>query len=233
MSNAITHKFSNYLTPLETYANLWLDRLNVGNIKIDELIKTFQTITNITEELNLYIDSSFKLARYDMKIFDVESLNVFDIVDKASSFMQEYLNTKKLKIINNIPKDLIVYGNNFLIREVVENLISNAVKYSYEGAEIICGSKLKKNKFIRFTFDNKSEQIPKHLRKMLFKPYFRLLRNSEVPGDGLGLAICSAIIKRHNGKICVVPFKNNRNIFYFTLPAFSWSIETDAGMIKK
>ena len=227
ITNTITHKFSNYLTPVSTYSNLWLDRIGSGNINKNDLYKTFDSIRKILDDLNEFIGSTFKLSQFDMKIFDVHALNISEIIVKSSKFLEDMLNRKNLKIINNVPENFIVYGNNFLIKEVIENLLVNACKYSFDNTEIICYAKKKKNSSISFYFENKCESMPRRFRNLIFKPYFRL-SNSE-PGEGLGLAICQAIIKRHNGKIGVIPKNNNSNIFYFTLSSNEWTINIEGG----
>lgn len=223
MTNTITHKFSNYLTPVSTYSNLWIDRIESGNINKNDLLKTFDSIRKILTELTQFIDSTFKLAQFDMKIFEVDALDVFSIIEKSKDFLQELLNRKNLKIVNKVPENIVVYGNNFLIKEVIENLLVNACKYSFENTEIICCAKKYKNSGVCFYFANKSESISRRFRKLIFKPYFRAVENQEKSGEGLGLAICNAVIKRHNGKIGVIPKDNNTNIFYFTLPSSEWT----------
>jgi len=218
MTHTITHKINNFLAPLMNYTNLWLDRLNRTNINITDLNNTFNIMKKILNELNVFIDNSIKLSRYEIIVIEPEQINITKLFQKSVEIFKDFLTFKNQKITINFPDELIVFGNTFLIAELVDNLIQNALKYSPENSEIICEYKILKNNFIWIGIKSWAQPIPLKYSKLIFKPYYRLANVFDQPGDGLGLAICANIIKQHFGKIGVIPQKEIGNIFYFTLP---------------
>lgn len=219
ITHTITHKFSNYLSPIITYANLWIDRIQRNKLNTDDLLKSFLTIRKILEELNVFIDNSIKLSRYEARIIDAQEVMIKTFFTNVTALYKDISEKKKIRFKISIPESLKIYGNGFLINEVIDNLINNAVKYSPENTEIKCGYKALKNGFIWFSVESGGSPIPSQYRKMIFKPYYRISSIFDQPGDGLGLAICYNIITHHNGKIGVIPKKSSGNIFYFTLPS--------------
>jgi len=107
------------------------------------------------------------------------------------------------------------------IRQVVDNLISNAVKYSPKGS-VITVTIHTKGSFAGFTVRDNGPGIPDDERHKLFKDYGRL---SATPtggekSTGLGLAICRKIIEAHNGTIGVDNLPGHGAEFYVSLPLF-------------
>jgi two-component system sensor histidine kinase VicK len=105
------------------------------------------------------------------------------------------------------------------IGQVVDNLVSNAVKYSYpnSGIKISC---VHKDQQIQVAVSDEGPGIaPDHLDK-IFERYFRTETASEslVAGFGIGLYLCSEIIEHHGGKIWVESEQDVGSTFYFTLP---------------
>ena len=188
-------------------------------MNIDDLLKSFLTIRKILEELNLFIDNSIKLSRYEARIIDAQEVIIKNLFVNVAALYKEISKKKGIRFKISIPESLKTYGNSFLINEVIDNLLNNAVKYSPEKTEIKCGYKILKNGFIWFSVESGGSPIPSQYRKMIFKPYYRISSIFDQPGDGLGLAICYNIITQHNGKIGVIPKKSSGNIFYFTLPS--------------
>ncbi|HPP87519.1 MAG TPA: HAMP domain-containing sensor histidine kinase, partial [bacterium] len=205
MTHTITHKFSNYLSPVLTYINLWLERIEHDKINKNDLLRTFQVLKKILDELNLFIDSSIRLARYDAEIIDAEQIAMKKLFEKSVEILNEFATSKNVKFEINIPDTLTIYGNPFLVSEVIDNLLNNAVKYCNCDSKIICNYKILKNSYTWFSVESAGRPIPREYRSVIFKPYYRMPDAFDQQGDGLGLAICSTIIKHHKGKIGVIP----------------------------
>ena len=85
---------------------------------------------------------------------------------------------------------------------VFENLITNAIKYSYKPGEILIGLYEKENTVI-IVFRNKGDHLSKEKTEKLFGRFYRVdeSRNTNTGGSGLGLAISKNIVELHEGKI--------------------------------
>jgi len=125
-------------------------------------------------------------------------------------------------IINNIKKDVILKTDLNMTREVFENLISNAIKYSREGGKIKISSK-KQGDFIQFNIFNEGDGITPEKIENLFQKFSRLEDDKATrkqKGTGLGLFITKHIVESHGGKIRVDSKLHKWVDFQFTLPVF-------------
>lgn len=113
---------------------------------------------------------------------------------------------------------LQAYGDSRLIRSVMDNLLSNAWKFSSrrEQADITVGRSIKENAF--FVRDNGAGFDMAYSDK-LFGTFQRLHAVKEFPGTGIGLATVALIINRHGGEIWAESAPNQGATFFFRLPS--------------
>ena len=111
------------------------------------------------------------------------------------------------------------FADRSLLKQVWENLIGNAIKYSAKKGEtkIEIGSTPAAGGVIYFIRDNGVGFDMKYSKK-LFEAFQRLHNHSEYEGSGVGLAIVNQIIKRHGGRIWAESRPNDGATFYFSLP---------------
>ena len=113
-----------------------------------------------------------------------------------------------------------VKGSEIQLRQLFQNLINNAAKFSIVEEPIISiGSKFKGKKVIFYVKDN-GIGIQNKFKETVFKMFRRLNSDKDFSGQGLGLPICKKIIDRHNGEIWIEDNKeaNTGSVFYFSLP---------------
>jgi signal transduction histidine kinase len=116
-------------------------------------------------------------------------------------------------------KDVFIKADKKRIAEVFTNLISNAIKYSPRGGDVIITTE-KKQDGVEVSIKDNGIGIPENAQPKLFGKFFRA-KNTQIdtyPGMGLGLYIASEIIKKHNGNMWVTSTLNKGSSFYFTLP---------------
>ena len=118
-----------------------------------------------------------------------------------------------------ISKNLAVEGDPRLIRLALENLMSNAAKYSSKSKapSIEVGSVLLNGQETFFVRDNGIGFEMTYVEK-IFMPFERLHRQDDYPGTGIGLANARRIIARHGGEIWAESHPGQGAVFYFTLP---------------
>jgi len=122
-----------------------------------------------------------------------------------------------IRLDNQIPP-MRIRGDTNMIREVFENLVSNAVKYGRQGGTItLRGTAL--DRFVQFAVRNEGEGIPTDKIGTLFSKFSRLKTHASHPkGTGLGLFITKAIVEAHGGQIEVESVPEQWTEFRFTLP---------------
>jgi signal transduction histidine kinase len=115
----------------------------------------------------------------------------------------------------------VVTGDRVLLIQLLQNLVANAIKYRRQGVppSIQIEAALEAGMW-RFAVSDNGEGIAARYQDQIFLPLKRL-HGSEVPGTGMGLAVCRKIIERHGGHISVESQPGRGSTFFFTLPSAS------------
>jgi two-component system phosphate regulon sensor histidine kinase PhoR len=115
-------------------------------------------------------------------------------------------------------QDLTVLADEHRIDQVVVNLVNNAVKYAPESKQIFLTAE-KSGKMVKVSIKDNGPGISEDKLPYLFDRYFRVdTQGTQYSGLGLGLYICSEIIKKHHGEIGVESQPGKGCTFWFTLP---------------
>lgn len=115
-------------------------------------------------------------------------------------------------------KEIEVYADHVRIEQIVANLINNAIKYAPESKEIRIRID-KADTVVKVSVIDKGTGIPPEKLRYVFDRYYRAESSgSHYTGLGLGLYICSEIIKKHNGQIGAESELGKGSTFWFTLP---------------
>lgn len=116
------------------------------------------------------------------------------------------LEAEKKNIAFNVvtrPRDLVIDADAKMIVRMLNNLISNALKYGRGATEINLIANKVNNEFVELRVENNGEQIPKKSLQKIFDRFYRVesSRNLKTGGTGLGLAITKSIVDLHGGNI--------------------------------
>jgi len=192
MAANIAHEIRNPLGSIELFASL-LERDLAGDESGTKLtrsiVKGVRTINSIISNILLFTK--------EIKLGKVEHYTA-DIVDDVILYMQHLMKEKNVKFINRIGEDDRVCCDMELCKQIVMNLVHNAVDAVSEGGEIEMTSFVEEGMSGFIVKDNGSG-IGEDMRKKLFIPF----QTTKAKGTGLGLAIVYKIIKAHNGNIYV------------------------------
>jgi len=128
---------------------------------------------------------------------------------------------KSQELETDIPNDLpYVYADPERIRQVLVNLLDNAIKYTPEGGKISIAGLHRTTQKVQFSIGDTGPGIPVENRDRIFENHFRLQRDEGIEGYGIGLCLCQCIILAHYGQIWVDSAPNNGAWFHFTLPVY-------------
>ncbi|MBD1933925.1 MULTISPECIES: PAS domain-containing sensor histidine kinase [Cyanophyceae] len=111
----------------------------------------------------------------------------------------------------------VLLGNATGLTQLLQNLISNAIKFSQQSPRIHIEARLGDKEWVFSVRDNGIGIDPQYAAR-IFVIFGRLHTKSDYPGNGIGLAICQKIVNRHQGKIWVESELGKGSTFYFTLP---------------
>ena len=150
---------------------------------------------------------------------EIESIDIEQIFTDTISQYDEKIRKKDAKI--EIKKPLHnVMGNKEILMRIIENLISNALKFTKEGVKphIVIRSEVKKGMVRVWVEDNGIGIEPEYMEK-IFRVFERLNSEKEYPGTGIGLAVVKKGVERIGGKAGVEPGLGGGSRFWIELPA--------------
>ena len=137
-----------------------------------------------------------------------------DCVDLLSPIADK----KIVKIKNNINSPISVFADNEMVKLVLRNLMSNAIKFTTTGNKIILDAKAEKD-FITVSLKDNGAGISNENQDKLFKlEDFSTRGTSNEIGMGLGLLLCKDFVDKNGGKIWFESELEKGSTFYFTLP---------------
>ena len=173
-----------------------------------------EKITFCVEEidrLNYLLDQLLLLARFENQKQNIKKGDIFLnvlLLDALTLFSSE-INNKKLKISTNLNSESIITSDSYLVGIILNNLISNAIKYSSENGEIVFHKTITNN-CIQFSIkDNGIGISPTDLDK-IFTSFFRSnsISDLEIKGSGIGLSIVKRLCDLLDIKISVLSKEN-------------------------
>ncbi len=214
----LAHDIRTPLTSVIGYLNL-LDE--IPDMPVEQRTKYVHIILNKANHLEKMVDEFFEITRYNIQqmVLKKEKIDLYymlvQLIDEFSRILDSHGNTVVLTANENI----MVYADPEKLARVFNNILRNAVAYSYCNTEIAVSAKEDDEKII-ISFQNRGSTIPKEKLSVIFEKFYRLdeARNSNSGGNGLGLAIAKEIVMAHNGTIAVLS-ENNITSFEVALPA--------------
>ncbi len=144
-----------------------------------------------------------------------------DIFLEALDELSESYKAKSLKIETDIPQDLpCVYVDSERIRQVIINLLDNAIKYTPPEGTILIAGLHRTSQKVQFSIGDSGPGIPEENRDRIFENHFRLKRDEAKDGYGIGLSLCQKIVQAHYGQIWVDTAPTGGAWFHFILPVY-------------
>lgn len=148
-------------------------------------------------------------------------LNIKDLCQEIIIQFNKQAEAKFQTIVQDIPQDIpFVYADAELLRQLLVNLLDNAVKYTPKEGKISLSILHRTSQKIQVSVSDTGPGIPLEKQERIFGESFRLERDEEQEGYGLGLALCRRIARAHYGQIWVDSSPSGGSSFHFTLPVY-------------
>jgi len=184
----------------------------------DDLREFFDVIKNNADRLIRMVNDTLDLERIESGIFDLHlsEVGLLPLIKEVITGLQTIASDRKIIFrITAASGILFVRADEDRIRQVLINILSNAINYSPEDSEIDISVTESEDKVI-VSVKDKGPGIQPDVQKKIFDKFYTIGRRR---GTGLGLAICKGIIEAHNGEINVISGEDVKgSTFYFTLP---------------
>ena len=180
-----------------------------------------KTVSEEVERLNELASDFLNLARLEAgKVtFDKAPFEVKEMLEECRVMMAPKAAENQVEIFTQIPTGLPpLMADCNRIRQVIINLVSNAIKYNRPGGRVMLRAARHQNELAISVVDTGLGMMPDEISH-LFEKYFRAKSSSKsVPGTGLGLSICKQIVEGHGGKISVQSKPGAGSTFTINLP---------------
>lgn len=196
-------------------------KANIRKYDVEESEKHLDTInSSVITTLNLIINLlSWARNQTGQTIFNPETMTLQHILNEVIDLLTSSAKIKNISINNNLPGNIIVYADKNMVKTILQNLISNAVKFTNPDGKVnIYATPV--NGQVEITISDNGTGI----RKKAIRNLFTIEANVPEPGtaneigSGLGLVICREFVEKHGGKIWVESKVGKGSDFKFTLP---------------
>jgi two-component system NtrC family sensor kinase len=214
--NTVSHDLRSPLTAILGYVDL-LDRVGPVNDQQREFIHRVQiSVESITSLVNDLLELGRIEAGFDSQN---EIVPLEGILRYSLETVGGQISEKRLNIHLDLPLDIPpIHGNPIRLRQMLDNLVGNAIKYTPEGGEITIEMEMQEEQEILRISDN-GPGVPPADQPHIFEKFYRA---SNVPkgvgGSGLGLAIVKSIVDSHQGRIWVESLLGQGSTFTVVLP---------------
>lgn len=213
----LAHDLKTPLTSVIGYLSL-LDE--AGDMPAKQRAKYVHVALDKAYRLEKLTNEFFEITRYNLQqvILEKEWVNLSFMLTQMADEFYPLLQAHGNEIRLQPEKDMSVYGDPDKLARVFQNILKNAIAYSYENTEIEIQVRAAED-MVKISFQNKGRTIPKQKLDSLFEKFFRLdeARTTNTGGAGLGLAIAKDIVTLHGGRIWAES-ENETTIFVVELP---------------
>ena len=215
----VSHEFKTPLTAIQGFA----ETLLTGALEDEKNNRRFlEIIRDHAVRLGRLTDDLLKLARIEAGKLELEfhRVDIADIIESCATTTLMRASRRNLSLDVSFPPALpAVRGDSSLLREVLQNLLDNAVQYTQPGGKITLSANAGDSEAI-VTVADTGIGIPQAEKERIFERFYRVdaARSREVGGTGLGLSIAKHIVEAHGGRIWVDSSVGQGSQFHFSIP---------------
>lgn len=197
--NNVSHDFQSPLLNIQGYANVLKDGENTE----EERVQYLGIIEQETKRLSALTKQLLLLSSLDQKSLPIDKTYFsLDQQLKERLFSKRWkLEDKQLELIYEL-EPVEIYADQHLLEQVWDNLLSNAIRYS-EGGSKIAVTCSKKEGFVQVVIQDNGIGIPKEALEKVKERFYRVDPSRSSQSSGLGLAIVTEIVKRHDGEFII------------------------------
>ncbi|MBI9071815.1 MAG: tetratricopeptide repeat-containing sensor histidine kinase [Melioribacteraceae bacterium] len=194
---------------------------DIKELTINEVEESVSLVKNSADNMYDLLENLLEWANVQRGnlVFNKNPLSVYSLADEIIKNHKPVADSKNIKIVNNISKEIIVDADFEMLCAVLRNLLSNAIKFSWKDSSINLNSKNLDGAY-QFSVSDNGIGLNEDMISSLFKideKTSRLGTEGE-KSTGLGLILCKEYIDRHHGKIWAESNENKGSTFYFTIP---------------
>jgi len=195
------------------------ESLSPGQIKqLSQIVH--RTSNRLLDQLNEVIEWAKKQSK--KANFTPEKVRLAMGIEESLELLRPNAAQKGIKLQNKTPKNILVKADPLMLRSIVQNLVTNAIKYTPQGGSVIVNAELDDDMVCVFVEDS-GVGMTEEMKEKLFNEYNApsLSGTNNERGSGLGLLLVNDFVVQHGGTIDVESAVGKGTTFKFTIPAIS------------
>jgi two-component system phosphate regulon sensor histidine kinase PhoR len=214
----VSHELRTPLSLIKSTAETLLD-----GAKDDPAVATrfIEIIDKHANRLTLLIDDLLLLARLDSGRIEMQfqSLSLREAAQDSLDDFGIIARARNVTLENVVPENLIARADPARLRQVLSNLIDNAIKYGRPRGVVSIGGRLLDEGRVELAVRDDGPGIPQEAKSRIFERFYRVdkARSREQGGTGLGLAIVKNVMEAHGGEVRVESAPGAGTTFFLTL----------------
>lgn len=215
----VSHEFRTPLAALlssaqmiQRYSSRWTE---------EKLNEHYNRISSTVNYLTQLLDDVLTISRADREILsnNPEKVNLKDLLNSFYQDLESTLNDSHKLVFNSKQEKDSIFIDKKLIRHIIINLLTNAIKYSPEGGKIELSIDYKED-YLSIIVSDEGIGIDEDEIKFIFDPFFRSKNAVGIQGSGLGLHIVLRSVEILGGNISVESKLNNGTKFLLRIPVY-------------
>jgi signal transduction histidine kinase len=194
---------------------------NIRTYSIDETEVLLKHLKDASKDTFDLLEDLLKWTRTQSgKIpFNPQNLNFSEIYKNILDTLNKNAEVKNITVKSSNIDNISVFADIDMLKTVLRNLVSNAIKFTNKGGTIIINAEENSENVTISVSDNGIGIFPDRLNKLFDISNRHSARGTEEEtGTGLGLVLCKEFVEKHGGKIWVESEQNKGSVFKFTLP---------------
>ena len=216
-----SHELKTPLTSIKAYLQLLVQMTTADNASKSFMERTLLQVNKLDTLINDLLDVS-KIENDKLK-FEMVPLNFNSLLEATLEIFKQIYPTHRLIVHGT--QTLWVNGNAARLEQVIFNFLTNAIKYAPNSKEIIITSKLTEQQELYFSVQDFGIGIIAENQAAIFDKFYRVSDSAmHIQGLGIGLYICSEILKMHQARYGVNSQPGKGAVFYFVLPVIEYPI---------
>lgn len=180
---------------------------------LDVLRRSAEHVRSLVE--NVLKENEHVGAEGGMRL-ERREFDLWPVVETLVQDLQPIAEASSTKLDNQVPGDLVAYGDASLLKRVIQNLMVNAIKYTPRGEVVIGAQACAADGGVACWVRDNGAGIPQERLEAIFEKYETDADRDD--GIGLGLAIVKSLVEAHGGEITVENGRDAGSVFRFTLP---------------
>jgi signal transduction histidine kinase len=194
----LNHTIKNEVSKIKFFFNI--AQHSIENKDLDEAKKSIQSVFSAIEGIDNMVDRI--RAKTEEIVLKETDFRLVSLIENCVDSTKSIIESKGIEIKTEFKSDNILYGDPILFREVINNILNNAMEAMAVSKGLIYIQIFKmRNGGVSVEITDNGAGIPKHELNRIMEPYFSTKKN--IKNHGLGLSFCYNTIRAHNGELSV------------------------------